>query len=129
MQHGQSWVQTPTNACEHMICKYMDQKCSAAMLTSVQLAGATLEVSLRITTGEKAHKQGIHPGFETQGRCHEKSKTEVSVYPHKGLMSSKFFLKYCRDGINVHNFKIVNPLQQKVALSAMETNGNRVKFN
>ena len=31
--------------------------------------------------------QGIHPGFETQGRRHQKSKTGVSVAPRKGLCS------------------------------------------
>ena len=40
---------TSTIACEHMICKYVDQKGSAAMLTSMQLAGVTPEVNLRIT--------------------------------------------------------------------------------
>ena len=29
------------------------------------------------------------PGFETQGRVHQKSKTEVSVTSRKGLMSPK----------------------------------------
>ena len=37
--------------------------------------------------------KGIHPGFETQGRRHQKSKTGVSVAPRKGLLSSKIFLK------------------------------------
>ena len=41
-----------------MICKYMNRKGLAAMLTSIQLAGATPEVNLRITTGEKVCKQG-----------------------------------------------------------------------
>ena len=67
----------PTNACGHMICKYMDWKGSAAMVASVQSAGVTPEVNLRITTGEKACKQGFHPSFETQGRHHQKSKTGV----------------------------------------------------
>ena len=40
-------------------------------------------------TGEKACRKGIHPGFETQGRHHQKSKTGVTVAPQKGLMSSK----------------------------------------
>ena len=46
-------------------------------------------------TGEKACKQGTHPGFDTQGRCHQKSKIHilVSVAPQKGLASSKFFFK------------------------------------
>ena len=47
----------------------------------------------KIITGDKARKRGIHPGFETQGRRHKKSKTGVSVAPQKGLMSSKNFFK------------------------------------
>ena len=31
----------------------------------------------------------IHSGFETQGRCHQKYKTGVSVTPQKGLIFSK----------------------------------------
>ena len=63
------------------------------MLTSIQLAGVTPEVNLRnsLYAGDKAHKQRIHPDFETQGRHHQKSKTGVSVAPQKGLMSSKIF--------------------------------------
>ena len=34
--------------------------------------------------------QGIHPGFEAQSRCHQKSKTGVSVAP---LMSSRNLIK------------------------------------
>ena len=41
--------------------------------------------------GEEARKWGIYPGFETQSRCHQKSKTGVSVAPRKGLMSSRYF--------------------------------------
>ena len=41
--------------------------------------------------GEKIRKQGIHPGFEIQGRRYQKSKTGVSVAPEKGLVSSNFF--------------------------------------
>ena len=38
--------------------------------------------------------QRIHPGFETQGRRHQKVKTGVSVTPQKGLLSNLlFFLK------------------------------------
>ena len=37
--------------------------------------------------------QGIHPGFETEGRHDQKSKTGVSVAPWKGLMSSKILFK------------------------------------
>ena len=61
--------------------------------TSIQSAGVVPEVNLRNSwhAGKKACKQGIHPGFETQGRRHQKSKTGVSVAPRKGLMSSKNF--------------------------------------
>ena len=41
----------------------------------------------------KHASKGIHSGFETQGRHHQKSKTGVSVVPEKGLMSSKYFFK------------------------------------
>ena len=62
LQHTQSWVQMPTNACGRMICKYMGQKGSTAILTS---AGIRPVVNLSITTGKKVCKQGIHSGFET----------------------------------------------------------------
>ena len=62
------------------------------MLTSIQSAGVTPEVNLRMTQARK-HAKGIHPGFKTQGRHHQKSKTGVSVAPRKGLVSSKTFFK------------------------------------
>ena len=34
-----------------------------------------------------------HSSFETQRKCHQKSRTEISVAPQKELMSSKNFLK------------------------------------
>ena len=71
----------------------MDQKGSAAMLTSVQSAGVKPEVNLRMTQVTK-HVKGIHPGFETQGRRQQKSKTGVSVAPQKELMSSKIKKKF-----------------------------------
>ena len=43
---------TSTNACEH-ICKYVDQKGPAAMLTSIQSAGVAPEVNLRIRQARK----------------------------------------------------------------------------
>ena len=33
----------------------------------------------------------VDPGFETQGRHHQKSKTGLSAAPRKELMSSKIF--------------------------------------
>ena len=44
-------------------------------------------------TGDKACKQGIHPGFGTKGRCHDKSKQGISGPTKKGFLSSKMFLK------------------------------------
>ena len=41
----------------------------------------------------RKHAKGIHPGFETQSRCHQKSKTGVSTATQKGLMASFFFLE------------------------------------
>ena len=35
----------------------------------------------------------IHRGFQIQGRRHQRSKTEVSVAPRKGIVSSKNFQK------------------------------------
>ena len=65
----------------------------ATMLTSIQSAGVAPEVNLRNSwhADDEACKRGIHPGFETQGRRHQKGS--VSVAPQKGLMSSKNFLK------------------------------------
>ena len=46
----------------------------------------------------KYASKGIFPGFETQSRCHKKSKTRVSVAQQKGLMSSVGFnlMALCR---------------------------------
>ena len=65
------------------------------MLAAKGSAGVAQEVNLRhlLCTGEEAHKQKIHPGFETQGRRHKKSKSGISVAPQKGLMFSKILKK------------------------------------
>ena len=44
---------------------------------------------IRCAQARKHVSDIIHPGFETQGRCHQKSKTGVSVAPQKGLVSYK----------------------------------------
>ena len=63
----------------------MDQKGSAAKLAVKSSAGLAPEVNLRnsLHTGDKTCEPGIHPGFETQGRHHQKSKSGVSVAPQK----------------------------------------------
>ena len=73
------WMKSFLNACGH-VCRYVDQKASAAMLASIQSAGVAPEVNLRITQVRK-HAKGFHPGFETQDRRHQESKTGVSVVP------------------------------------------------
>ena len=51
------------------------------MLASKRSAGVSPQMILNnpLHTGQEAHKGGIHPGLETQGRCHNKSKTGISV--------------------------------------------------
>ena len=53
-----------------------------------------------LSTNEKARKWGIHPGFETQDRCHQKSKVGVTVAPQKRLVSCVFFKRYFYCGKN-----------------------------
>ena len=90
MWHRQLWIQALNlHQCLHTRRQNMDQKGSTAMLTPIQSAGVALEVNLRITQARK-HAKG---SFKTQGRCHQKSKTGVSVTPQKGLKSSKNFFK------------------------------------
>ena len=55
-------------------------------------AGVTPEVNVRelvTCTPSPSMNKVDHHTFETQRRCHQKSKTGVSVAPQKGLMSSK----------------------------------------
>ena len=71
-------------------CKYyFDRKGSAGLLTSIQSAGVTPVVNLGITQARK-HAKEIHPGFETRGRHHQKSKTGDLPKRHR---PSKFFSK------------------------------------
>ena len=61
-----------------------------------RLAGVTPEVNLRECISHRpllSLNKSAHSGFQTQRRRHQKCKTGVSVAPHKGLMSSKYFLK------------------------------------
>ena len=61
------------------------------MLATKRSAGVAPDVNLRnlLHAGNETCKHGIHYGFETQSRHHQKSKTGVSVAPQKGLMSPK----------------------------------------
>ena len=55
------------------------------MLAVKRSAGVAPEVNLRnpLCAVKIACKWGIHPGFKTQGRRHQKSRTGVSVAPQK----------------------------------------------
>ena len=64
-----------------------------AMPAVNRLAGVAPEVNLRSNMQARKHASNIHPGFETQGKGHQKSKTGVSVAPQKGHVSSKKCLK------------------------------------
>ena len=76
------------------------------MLNAERSAGIAPEVNLRnpLHAGNKAYG-GNHRCFETQGRCHEKSKTGLSVAPQKGLMSSKFFKQETNKKLPVFDYR------------------------
>ena len=91
-----------TLASHQCLYKYMDHKGSAAMLPIKRSAGVASEVNLRnpLYVGKKAHKKGIHPGFETLDKHHQKFKVGVSIKnkkigasDKKGLMSSKLLFE------------------------------------
>ena len=78
----------------------MDRKGSAAILAVKRSTGATAEVN-PWHAGKKSCKRGIHPGYKTQGRSQQKSKTGATVAPQKGLMSSKKFTKKERRSFSI----------------------------
>ena len=61
MGSSPSLDQTSTNACS-FVCKYVDQKGLAAILTSKQSAGVTPELNLRITQARKGSTLALKPG-------------------------------------------------------------------
>ena len=67
------------------------------MLGTKKLAGVAPEVNLKnlLHTGGEAYKWGIHPGFETTARLHQKSKRGVSEAPQRGLIYFKNFDLKC----------------------------------
>ena len=62
--------------------KYVEEISSAAMLAVKRSAGITTEVN---TYASASANKAAHCGFETQRRCHQKSKTNLSVAPQQGL--------------------------------------------
>ena len=103
---------TSTNACRH-VCRYVDQKGSAVMLTFIQSAGVAPEVNLRnsLQAGDKARKWGIHPGFETQGGHpkqgyqwpHEKDLCPPKIFFLKKLCAINFNCFFCFRSLGHHN--------------------------
>ena len=89
VRHGRSWVWAPNlHQCLRIhlqVCASKRLGCHADLYT---VSRCHIRDESEDHTSEKACK-GIHHSFETQGRCHQKSKTGVSVAPQKGLMSSK----------------------------------------
>ena len=91
------------DACERSLgshAVYMLIQCTPLL---VEKAGVTPEVNLRnpLCAGKEAHKRGIHPDFETQGRRHQKSKTGISVAPQKDLCPTKIKKKKCTSNNSV----------------------------
>ena len=60
--------------------RYMKENQLAAMLAAKRSAGVTPEVNLREMPLPHMNK-AVHSVFEYQRRCHQKSKTGVSVAP------------------------------------------------
>ena len=74
-------------------CRYVEEKRLAAILATKRSAGVAPEVNFRKYVERMPLPSGTrlpHSGFETHRRCHQKSKTGVSVAPQKGLMSTFF---------------------------------------
>ena len=74
-------VLSPSNSCIQ-VCKYMDQKGLAGVEATKRSGGVASKVDLmnHCTQVMKHTNEGSTlPGFETQGFCHQKTKTEVSV--------------------------------------------------
>ena len=64
--------------------RYMEEISLAAILANNRSTGVTPEVNLRghVThTSLPSANKAAHSGFETQRRCHQKSKTGESVAP------------------------------------------------
>ena len=75
--------------------RYVGENGSAAILATKKSAGVASEVSLRehVTyTPPPNVNKAAHSDFETQWRCHQKSKKGVSVASQKRLMSPKKIL-------------------------------------
>ena len=75
---------------------YIEENGLATMLATKRSVGITQEVNLRehVTyMPPSSVNKAAHSGFETKRRCHQKSKTGVTVAAQKGLMSYKILFQ------------------------------------
>ena len=63
------------------------------------------EKSITYSILNEANKERGPPGFQTQGRCHQNSKTGVPVAPQKGHISSKNSEKERKINRNLNNIR------------------------
>ena len=100
VQHGQSWVRTPEPRpmLRDMSADTWIKKAQLPCwpLYSQQVSHQKWIWRICCVQARKHASEGIHPGFETQCRHHQKTKIRVSVAPRKELMSSKNFKKNSR---------------------------------
>ena len=108
LRHGRSWVRARVQAIGSSRGSDLDATNACGYVWRLQVRGSkwlgchagrqevgrcrTRGESEEWRTGKKACKRD-HPGFETQGRRHQKSETGVSVAPQKGHVSSKHLKK------------------------------------
>ena len=90
------------------------------------------------TQATKHPSEGIHPGFETQGRRHQISKIGVSVAPQKGLVSSEIFKKKKKEkkkgltrtysvAARIHGRKVVIRVIVRVVTTASAIGGATIR--
>ena len=95
------------------------------MLAAKRSVGVAPEVNLRECIScmpLPSVNKAAHSGFETQRRCHQKSKTRVSVAPQKDLCPLKIFLK------KVGNVKLIK-VKLELTVFLLRTFKQRTKKN
>ena len=71
-------------------CKYVEEMGSAAMLATKRSVDVAPQVAHR---PPPSANKATYPGFETQWKHHQKSKTGVLVAPQKRHIDAKTFFK------------------------------------
>ena len=92
-----------------MICKYIDQKGLAAMLTCIQSTGVAPKLNVRIAQAIKHASKRSIPALKPRVNIVE-VQNRVSVTPQIGLVSSKLFDKKDTKRILPLNFLKYPPL-------------------